>query len=223
MARGLPFGHNLDMAPTVSAKYRAGDLHEMLKIIFRQPDWLFHLLAPFYDHLIRPPQTDRLATLLNLSPNDYLLDIGGGTGRVSQHFTGPGARVMVCDINQSMLTQAIRKDGLMPILTDAACLPFVSETVDAILVVDALHHFPRPRQVVREMLRVLKPDGRLLIEEQDIDHFFIKLVRTAERIVGLHSHFLTGDEIWDLFPMKRYRLHFETGEFFTFRILAYKR
>lgn len=191
-------------------------------MIFRQQDWLFHRLAPFYDYLIRPPQVDRLKDLLNLSRDHYLLYLGGGTGRVSYHFTGLGAKVLVCDINRSMLKQAKRKKGLIPLQADAARLPFPPETFDAILVVDALHHFLKPRQMVREMLRVLKPGGRLLIEEQDINHFFIKLVQAAERIVGLHSHFLTRSEISALFPLTRHRLYFERGNFFTFRILACK-
>jgi demethylmenaquinone methyltransferase/2-methoxy-6-polyprenyl-1,4-benzoquinol methylase len=111
----------------------------------------------------------------------------------------------------------------MPIQADAARLPLAAESVDTILVVDALHHFLRPQHMVREMLRVLKPGGRLLIEEQDINHFFIKLLRTAERIVGLHSHFLTCDEIRVLFPATRYCLHYETGNFFSFSILVCKR
>ena len=157
---------------------------------------------------------------MNLSPNDYLLDLGRGTGRVPHHFAGLGVKVLVCDINPSMLKQATFKRGLIPLQADAARLPFPSETVDAILVVDALHHFLRPRQMVREMLRVLKSGGRLLIEEQDINHLFIKLVRTAERIVGLHSHFLTRDEISALFPPTRHQLYFEIGNCFSFRILV---
>lgn len=71
----------------------------------KKSDWLFHKLAPFYDHLIRTPQVDRLKGLLKLSKDNYLLDLGGGTGRVSHHFTGLGAEVLVCDINRSMLKQ----------------------------------------------------------------------------------------------------------------------
>ena len=97
-------------------------------MIFKQPDWVFRRLAPFYDYLIRPPQTDRLKDLLNLSRGSYLLDLGGGTGRVSKKFTGLGLKVLVCDINRSMLEQAKRKKGLVPLQADAARLPFPSET-----------------------------------------------------------------------------------------------
>lgn len=191
-------------------------------MIFRQPDWFFHWLAPFYDYLVRTPQLDRLKDLLDLSHGDYLLDLGGGTGRVSHQFTGLGANVLICDINRSMLKQAKRKKGLMPLQADADRLPFPPDTFDAVLVFDALHHFSKPRHMVHEMLGVLKPGGRLLIEEQDINHFFIKLIQIAERIVGLHSQFLTQNEISALLPPTGHRLCVERGDFFAFRILSCK-
>ena len=76
-------------------------------------DWLFHRLAPFYDYLIRRPQVNRLKALLNLPPNGYLLDLGGGTGQVSRNFVAPETHVLVCDINRSMLHQVKRKKGLL--------------------------------------------------------------------------------------------------------------
>jgi ubiquinone/menaquinone biosynthesis C-methylase UbiE len=186
-------------------------------------DWFFRRLAPFYDYLIRWPQVNRLKALLNLSPNGYLLDLGGGTGRVSRNLVTPATTVLVCDINRSMLNQAKRKKGLLPLQANAADLPFPAETFDGILVVDALHHFLEPRQMVLEMLRVLKAGGRLLIEEQDINRFFIKLVRTVEKIVGLHSHFLTLREMKGLFDPSRHGLYCEKGNFYAFRLLVCKR
>ena len=190
--------------------------------VLRQQDWLFHRLAPFYDYLIRRPQADRLRDLLDLPPNGVMVDVGGGTGRVSSHFSNLTANVLVCDINRSMLKQAQRKKALSPLQADAENLPFPADTVDGILVVDALHHFSKPRVAVREMLRVLKPGRRLLIEEQDIERMPIKLVQILERWVGLHSRFLTPRQILALFHPTHHKLHFERGNFFTFRVLVHK-
>lgn len=190
--------------------------------VFKKKDWLFHFLAPFYDHLIRRPQSDRIKDLLNLPPNGFLLDLAGGTGRVSFHFAGPNTNILVCDINRSMLKQVKHKKGLLPLQADSAQLPFPSDTFDGILLVDALHHFLKPQNAVSEMLRVLKPGGRLLIEEQDINRVFIKIVRISEKMVGLHSHFLTAKEMSALFHSSQYKLHFERGNCFTFRILVCK-
>ena len=191
-------------------------------MIFKQRDWLFHWLAPVYDHLIRRPQTDRLAALLDLPGNGHLLDVGGGTGRVSSGFVDLTGYVVVCDINGSMLRQTKKRRGLIPLQADVKQLPFFPETFDRILVVDALHHFPDPGDAVREMLRVLKPGGRLLIEEQDIERKPIKLVQIAERSLRLHSRFLTSEQIMALFRSAHHKRHFERGNFFTFRILVHK-
>ena len=193
-----------------------------MNVDFRRQDWLFHCLAPFYDKLIPRPQVDRLNNLLNLPPNGYLLDVGGGTGRVSYHLAGGGTQVVVCDMNPGMLKQVKRKKKLLPLQADGSKLPFPEDTFDGILVVDALHHFLKPEITVREMLRVLKPGKRLLIEEQDIQRAFIKLVRFSEKLVGLHSRFLTPGEISALFSPAHHRLYFEKGKFFAFRILVHK-
>ena len=192
-------------------------------MMMNQRDRFFHWLSPIYDYLIRRPEVDRIKALLNLPPKGCLLDLGGGTGRVSQYLAAPESNVVVCDVNRSMLNQAKRKKGLLPLQADAAALPFPSESVDRILVVDALHHFLEPRRIADEMLRVLKPCGRILIEEQDVQRHFIKLVSMAEKAVGLHSSFLTSREISALFDPDRYRLYFERGYFFTFRVLILRR
>lgn len=186
-------------------------------------DWLFHCLAPFYDYLIRRPQIHRFKELLDLPPNGVMIDVGGGTGRVSHHLTEFTANVCICDINRSMLKQAKRKKTVIPLQADAVRLPFTTNTIDGILVVDALHHFIRPAEAVREMLRVLKAGRRLLIEEQDIERKPIKLVQFSERRIGLHSRFLTLNEILDLFNPIHHKYSFEKGTLFTFRVLVEKK
>ena len=186
-------------------------------------DGLFRMLAPVYDYVIRPPEVGPLKALLQLPDGGRLLDLAGGTGRVSRHLVKSNTTVVVCDINTAMLRQAGRKQGLNPVLADGEGLPFPDNVFHGILVVDALHHFVRPRQMVPEMLRVLKPGGRLLIEEQDIKHRLIRLVSAAERAVGLHSRFLTSEEIVGLFDPARCRIHLKAGRLLTFRVLVKKR
>jgi demethylmenaquinone methyltransferase/2-methoxy-6-polyprenyl-1,4-benzoquinol methylase len=189
----------------------------------RQKDWLFHHVAPFYDFLIRKPQDDRLRDLLDLPANGVMLDLGGGTGRVSTRFSNRTAHVLVCDINRSMLKQARKKRRLLPLQADSEALPFPADSVDGILVVDALHHFSKPERSIQEMMRVLKPQGRLLIEEQDIERAPIKLVQFLERRVGLHSRFLSLHQLSALFHPTHHMVHIERGNFFAFRLLVEKR
>lgn len=121
------------IAPVRWHKRADGKNMEIGDQVLRQQDWLFHRLAPFYDYLIRRPQADRLRDLLDLPPNGVMVDVGGGMGRVSSHFSGLTANVLVCDINRSMLKQAQRKKALIPLQAAAEDLPFPADTVDGIL------------------------------------------------------------------------------------------
>ena len=54
----------------------------------------FDLIASIYDRLIGPPNTERLRQLLNLPTDGWLLDGGGGTGRVWSHLDGLTAMLL---------------------------------------------------------------------------------------------------------------------------------
>jgi len=189
----------------------------------KQQNRLFHWFSPYYDYFIRKPEVDRLKAQLKLPSGGCLLDLGGGTGRVSQYLADSTLTVVVGDINASMLFQAKRKGGIRLIQLDASALPIASESVDGILVVDALHHFQNPRRIVDEMMRVLKPTGRIVIEEQDIRKVFIKLVNLTERVLGFHSFFLPPSEIGALFDGHHHHRYFEKGRFFACRVVIEKK
>ena len=65
--------------------------------------------------------------------------------------------------------------------------------------VDALHHVIHHADSAREMFRVLKPGGILVIEEPDIRTFGVKLIALAEKLLLMRSHFLAPDQIMKLF------------------------
>ncbi len=150
----------------------------------------FSLLASFYERLIRPPDPAVLGALLALSPEHTLLDAAGGTGRVSNVFAGAVARTVVCDASPRMVEQARRK-GLEAVRAEVEALPFADATFDRILLVDAFHHVGDQCLAIRELLRVLKPAGRLVIEEPDIRRFPVKIAAVLEKLFLMRSHFLS--------------------------------
>jgi hypothetical protein len=77
--------------------------------------------------------------------------------------------------------------------------------------VDALHHVIHYADSAREMFRVLKPDGLLVIEEPDIRTFGVKLIALAEKLLLMRSHFLMPDEIMRLFPRGEKSIRAEDG------------
>jgi demethylmenaquinone methyltransferase/2-methoxy-6-polyprenyl-1,4-benzoquinol methylase len=154
----------------------------------------FDLLAPIYERLILPPDPAELSELLALTPACVLLDAAGGTGRVAGVFASQTARTVVCDASPRMLERARRK-GLETVLAEIEALPFADATFDRILLVDAFHHVRDQAAALRELLRVLKPAGRLVIEEPDIRRLPVKIAAALERLCLMRSRFVTPERI----------------------------
>ncbi len=148
--------------------------------------------------MIGQPDPERLRALLRLPTGGALLDAGGGTGRVSASLRGLVDRVVVSDLSPQMLRQASTKHGLTPVRAHAESLPFPSASFDRVLVVDALHHFCDQRDAITDLLRVLRPGGRLVIEEPDLRRFAVKLVAVAEKLALMRSRFYTPEAIRDM-------------------------
>lgn len=156
----------------------------------------FSWIAPWYDILARFPDPAPLQRLLRLQAGQRLLDLGGGTGRLTQRLTG--VEVVVCDLSAGMARQSQRK-GLATCQGRAEALPFAGASFDAVLVADAFHHFSGQHEAAQEMLRVVRPGGRLVVIEPDIRHRAIRLVMRAERLLGMDSRLLPLDDLRALF------------------------
>lgn len=149
----------------------------------------FDILAPFYDRAIAPPDPDRLAGLLRLPAGGWLLDAGGGTGRVSALLGGRAGRLVISDLSAPMLAQAQAKGIACPVQAHVRRLPFADGHFDRVVVVDALHHFANQVEAVFELARVLRPGGRIVIEEPDIRRAGVKLMALGEKMALMGSHF----------------------------------
>jgi ubiquinone/menaquinone biosynthesis C-methylase UbiE len=155
----------------------------------------FGPIAGIYDWFIRRPNLERLSELLKLPTTGRLLDAGGGTGRVCRHLKEAVGEVVVSDLSRPMLKRACRCRGLNAVQAYVEGLPFPDACFDRVLVVEAWHHFRSQEAAAREFWRVLKPGGRLVIEEQDIERLPIKLVALGERLALMRSRFYSSQQI----------------------------
>ena len=109
----------------------------------------------------------------NLREGDQVLDIAGGTGDLSLAFSrkvGSTGTVVHTDINEAMLNvgrdRLINLGVVLPTLVcDAEALPFPDNHFDLVSVAFGLRNMTHKDEALKEMCRVLKPRGRLLVLE----------------------------------------------------------
>jgi ubiquinone/menaquinone biosynthesis C-methylase UbiE len=112
-----------------------------------------------------------------------VLDIGCGTGRFATRLLKrqPGARVWGLDLSPGMLDRCRQRGRalggrLQVVQGDSERLPFASDTFDAVTCAHSFHHYPRQHAVLREMHRVLRSGGRLVIVDGDRDRLWGRFV-----------------------------------------------
>ena len=128
-------------------------------------------------------------TVADVRPGHQVLDIAGGTGDLALAFAkrvGPTGRVVHTDINEAMLRtgrdRLLDRGTVLPTLVcDAEHLPFPDQHFDRVSVAFGLRNMTHKDQALREMCRVLKPGGKLLVLE------FSKVAPPLEKIYDWYS------------------------------------
>jgi demethylmenaquinone methyltransferase/2-methoxy-6-polyprenyl-1,4-benzoquinol methylase len=103
---------------------------------------------------------------LDLRPGDRVLDVGAGTGVSTAELARSGAYAVGADLSVGMLLAGRRSRPEVPLLAgDALRLPFADATFDAVTISLALRNVVDPGAALREMARVTRPGGRLVVCE----------------------------------------------------------
>lgn len=131
----------------------------------------FERLAATWDASQPPGRPARLRTLwMGLAPwwrgAQAVLDVGAGSGALLPllHEALPGARLVAVDLAAAMLRCAqARGTGAAPVQADAHALPFPPACFDAVLCDSALPHLRDRPHALREMARLLRPGGALIV------------------------------------------------------------
>lgn len=144
-----------------------------------QVEQMFDAISPKYDLLNRVFSLGidqgwrrRVIRLLGREPVEHLLDVATGTADLAILGSTKAARVTGVDISEGMLSKGrekVERRGLAKRVVlqraDSAALPFPDATFDAVTVAFGVRNFEELERGLREMLRVLKPNGRLFVLE----------------------------------------------------------
>ncbi len=149
----------------------------------RQVQRAYELYAPVYDFVfdwIFAPGRAAAVKQLGLQPNNRVLEVGIGTG-LNLPLYPPAVRLTGIDLSQEMLDKAVERVQTltMPNVTlkvmDATSMDFGDNEFDKAMATYTISAVPDPVAVLREMRRVVRPGGVLVI----LNHF-----RSERRTVG---------------------------------------
>jgi demethylmenaquinone methyltransferase/2-methoxy-6-polyprenyl-1,4-benzoquinol methylase len=153
----------------------------------------------------------------NLNEGDRALDIAGGTGDLALAFSkkvGKSGQVIHTDINEAMLStgrnRLINEGVVLPtVVCDAEKLPFPDSYFDLVSVAFGLRNMTHKDLALKEMNRVLKPKGKLLVLE------FSKVAAPLEKVYDWYSFkvlpqlgkWVAGDDVSYRYLAESIRMH----------------
>ncbi len=181
---------------------------QLAQSIFAQRATFYTTSAVHKDKVV----LDRLVELARVNLTDRVLDVATGTGHTAFAFAPHVHEVIATDITPEMLFEGGRRKaegGITNVefrLADVHVLPFEDEAFDVVTCRRAAHHFAEIAKALREMKRVLKPGGRLVIDDRSVpeDDF---VDATLNRLDVLHDH----SHVRQYRPSEWQRMMQETG------------
>lgn len=134
---------------------------------------MFDDVAPNYDivnDILSLGQTRHwrkiVVEAVGAKPGQRVLDLAAGTGTSSEPYADAGIDVVACDFSVGMLKVGKRRrPDINFIAGDATNLPFADNTFDATTISFGLRNVIDPKKGLREMLRVTKPGGKIVVAE----------------------------------------------------------
>src|SRR5919106_2877753 len=157
---------------------------------------------------------ERLRSVLEPAAGERILEVGPGTGYYAlprARWLEPSGRLDVLDIQQEMLDHTLRQaaaEGISNISgerADAREMPYEDETFDAAYLVTVLGEIPDRDAALRELRRVVKPAGRIVVGELFGDPHMVtfRALRDRAEAAGLEVERKLGGRLWHFTRLRR--------------------
>ena len=140
----------------------------------------------------------RLREILDPKPGQRILEVGPGTGYYTlevAEWVGSEGGVDILDIQRDMLDHTMRRaaeegiENITPTEADARAMPYEDGTFDAAFLVTVLGEVPDQDAAVRELSRILRPGGRLVVGELLGDPHYVSQRALRLRAAGAGLNF----------------------------------
>lgn len=161
---------------------------------------MFRWLAPALGHFGDRWSTEDISRIARwLGPyvgeTRTVLDVGGGTGALAGHLVDAlDVDATVLDATPEMIAQMKPHPRVTAVLGKAEAMPFAHDSFDACVISDAFHHFRDQEGAVREIARVVRSGGGLLVLELD-GRGWMRLIAWGEKLLGEPGAFFSPDEM----------------------------
>jgi ubiquinone/menaquinone biosynthesis C-methylase UbiE len=152
----------------------------------------FDTVAPQWDNLregfFSEAVREKAFVVAGVMPGKLAADIGAGSGFVTEGLLGCGLCVIAVDRSEAMIEEMKKKFGTGAAVEyrigEAESLPLKDRSADYVFANMCLHHVESPSTAIREMARILKPGGRLVITDLDRHDFDFLRTEHCDRWMG---------------------------------------
>lgn len=133
----------------------------------RKDELYYEAIGDDFDRFMSDYDVQRRITLIDtLIPPDAdgrVLEVGCGTGRISERLVERGGDLLVTDISERLAVATAERLGCKGTSADATALPFPDQSFELVVSSECIEHTPDPALAARELGRVVAPGGTLVV------------------------------------------------------------
>lgn len=131
---------------------------------------------------------EKAMQIAGVAEGEIACDVGAGSGFMTEGLIKKGLNVIAVDQSQEMINEMKKKFSCSNRVDyrvgEAENLPVKSESIDYVFSNMCLHHVENPSDAIKEMLRILKPGGKLIITDLDSHNFEFLRTEQHDRWLG---------------------------------------